>query len=218
MSSDADKESKTEMPTQKRLGETYDEGNFPKAQEIGVVFILIASFAYLSFQGQALAAQVGSFASWIFRHLHEYELTTTSIGYIVPELLKVGIFMVLPFLIVCLVAAIVGGGLQTGFRLTPNVLTLKFDRLNILNGIKNLFEVKQKLVMFAVSFLKFIVIAWVVYGVLMEIQKDEIFHSKVTPEYVALFFFKTFMIIPSFIIICKFSSPFSLTPRISDSN
>ncbi len=191
--SEADKSSKTEQPTAKRLNETYQEGNFPKAQEISVVFILVAGFAYLSLQGHVLATQVASFSAWVLGHLHEFELTPTSVGFLLPEVCKAGLMMIAPFIIVCMIAAILAGGLQTGFRITPNVLTLKFDRVNVMNGLKSFFNVQQKLVAFGISFLKLVVIAWVVWGVLCEIQNDPIFYTAVSVQHILEFMYKTFL-------------------------
>lgn len=191
--SDADKSSKTEHPTGKRLSETYQEGSFPRAPEVNVVFILVAAFGYLSLQGPALAQQVAQFSSWIFAHLHELELTPTSVGFLLPEVCKAALVMILPFLLVCGVAGYLAGGLQTGFRLTPNVLTLKFDRINVVNGIKNMFNFQQRLVAFGISLLKFLVVAWVLWGVICDIQNDPIFYTSVSVQHVLEFMYRTFL-------------------------
>ena len=192
MASDADKSSKTEMPTSKRLFEAYDDGNFAKAPELGVVAILVASFGYLSLQGPALAIQVGEFSKYIFSHLHQFDINPTSAGFLLPELMKAGLFMILPFIAVCCAAAILAGGYQTGFRIANNVLRLDFGRINIVNGLQSLFS-PQKLVNFVISLLKFIVVAWIISGVLMDIRRDPIFYTQVSVQHVMEFIFNTFM-------------------------
>ncbi len=189
---DADKDSKTEQPTAKRLGEAFDEGNFPKAPEIGVVFILAASFAYLSLQAPALAASVSKFATWLFGHLNEFEITPDVAAFLVPELFKIGVSILIPFLVVCCAAAILAGGLQTGFRITGKVLGFKPDKLNPVTGLQRLFST-AKFVEMGISLLKFIVVTWILYGVIVDIRHDPIFYTMVSAQHIVEFIFKTFM-------------------------
>lgn len=190
--SDADKSSRTEQPTAKRLQEQFDEGNFPKAQEIGVVAILVAAFGYLSLQGQNLAIGVGSFSAWILGHLNQFDITPTSAGFLLPELIKAGLGFILPFLLVCALAAILAGGLQTGFKTCNNALKFDFGRVNLVGGFQSLFS-PQKLVTFGISLLKFIVVGWVVWGVIVDIINDPIFYTQVSVAHMAQFIYRTFL-------------------------
>ena len=190
--SDDDKSSKTEQPTAKRLQEAFDDGNFPKAPEISVVFVLIASFTMLSFWAPQMAQQLTSFSSYILGHLSQFDFNIETASYYIPEILKAGMNMVLPFMVVCAVAAVLAGGLQTGFKLTPKMLTFKPDRINVINGFKNLFN-PQKLVHFGIELLKFIVCAWLIVGVVLDIQKDPIFYTPVPVAHIIEFIYRTFL-------------------------
>lgn len=180
------------MPTAKKRFEAFEEGNFAKAPEIAVAFLLVASFGYLSLQGPAIAKQIATLSTWVLGHLDQVDLTVDSASHFLPEILKSGLLIILPFLLVCTVACILAGGLQTGFKLTPKLLEFKLDRINIVNGLKNLVN-PQKLVGFGISLLKFLVVAWVISGVIMDIRRDPIFYTIVSVQHIAEFIFQTFM-------------------------
>jgi flagellar biosynthesis protein FlhB len=192
--SDADKSSKTEMPTGKRLQELFNKGQFPRVPEVGVVFVLIASFSMLSFWAPQMAHQLTSFSSYIFAHLHQFDISVTSISYFLPEILKASFGMILPFIIVCMIAGVLAGGLQTGFKITPEVLGIHFDKLNFINGLQGLFS-PQKFITFGIELLKFIVVAWVIWGVLLDIQRDPIFYTTVPVDHIVAFIYQTFLAI-----------------------
>ena len=191
---------KTEFPTQKKVWEAHQDGNFARAPEISVVFVLIAAFGYLSLQGPALAADVGKYSTWILSHLGKIDFNVDSTSDFLIELLKTSLIFVLPFLLVCAVACILAGGLQTGFELSPRALDWKFDKINIVNGFKSLFST-EKLVNFGISFLKFLVVGWIIWGVICEIQKDPIFYTQVTVQHIVEFIFKSFMAMLSKLIL-----------------
>lgn len=197
---DEDKSSKTEEPTQKRLDELFNKGNLPKAPEIGVVFILIASFGLLAFYGPSIGRHLLMFSQSIWGNLSDFPVTQTSMGYYMPQFCMEGLGMVIPLMLVCFVAAVAGGGLQTGFRIPKEALTLKLDKLNFINGIGRLFSPK-KLVTFVFEFAKFCVVGWVVFGVILDIQKDPIFYTIVPVAHVVQFIYETFLIILAKLII-----------------
>ena len=198
--SDADKSSKTEQPTGKRLQELFNKGSFPRAAEISVVFVLSASFALVAFYGRKIGEQIATFSRWIWGHLGEVDVNMTSMAYYLPEICKSAMTMVMPIIIVCVVAAIMAGGLQTGFKITNETLKFDMGRLNPMSGLQRLFS-PQKLVAFGVELSKFIVIAWVISGVIIDIQKDPIFYTTVPVSHIADFIFETFLAILSKLIL-----------------
>jgi flagellar biosynthetic protein FlhB len=191
---------KTEKPTSKKLQEAYDDGNYAKAPEIGVVFVLIAAFGYLSLQGPEMANQVCQVSKWVLSHLHRIDLNIDSVCDFLLFLLQSCVFFVLPFLLVCCVATIASGGLQTGFRISSNALRWDFGRINIVNGVRMLFST-EKLVNFGISFLKLVVVAWIIWGVICDIQKDPIFYTQVSVQHVVEFIFRTFLAMLSKLIL-----------------
>jgi len=97
-------------------------------------------------------------------------------------------------MLICSIAAIAGGGLQSGFRLPKDVLTIKIEKLNPVQGLGRLFNMK-KLVSFFVELGKFLVVAWVIFGVILDIQKDPIFYTIVPVSHIVGFIYETFLAI-----------------------
>lgn len=190
MANDTDKSSKTEEATPKRMQEAHERGQFAKAQEIGVVFVLAAAFVVLVFGARAQAGQVGWATTSIFNHLHDFTVTRESITHWFPWCLKLVLTLLFPMMLACTVASILAGGLQSGFRLTLKALEPNVDKFNPVNGVKKLFGT-QSLVQFGVDLLKFIAVGGVVYALLVDIYKDPIFHTPVPAAHVGEFIYET---------------------------
>lgn len=183
---ETDQASKTEEPTSKRLSEAHKKGNFAKSPEIGVTFIMMAALATFAFMGKDLAAQIGHIAVTVFAHLHEFPMTQESAVY----WFTTGVFGVTyaigPVLSACFVAAVIAGGLQSGFRLTPEVLNIKFDKLDPVQGVKRLFSA-QSLVQAILDFFKFVAVSFIIWGAVRQLMNDPIFYTPVPVKHVASF-------------------------------
>ena len=91
-----------------------------------------------------------------------------------------------PFLIAGMVGAIVAGGLQSGFRLTPKALKVGFQRLNPVAGTKRLVS-KDTLVKFGIDLLKLGAIGIIMYGAIKKIVNDPIFYATVDFKHIGVF-------------------------------
>jgi len=191
---ESDKDQKTEDPTSKRLNEAFKEGNFAKAPEIQVAFMLAASFFALLFYAGNGARDLGMLASDIFARVGEASITAENASMWMRHLYNSGMAIILPIVIPCTAASILGAGLQTGFKLTPKVLEWKLDRLNPVSGFKNLFS-KTKLREFLIEFLKFAAVLIIILNGIMILLEDPIFHHPVTAIYTLSFIHKLFLVV-----------------------
>lgn len=183
---DTDKDSKTEQPTAKRLNEAQGEGNMPQAQEIGVTFALLAGLLVVMFAGRSIATQVFSISSSLFGNLSSIDLTVDNMSYFFNEVIVMLGRLSAPFLIAATIAAIVAGGLQTKFRLTPKALGVKFSKLNPIKGAKNIMS-KDVLVRFGIDLLKLAAMALILWVAMRKIIKDPIFYAEIDITHVGLF-------------------------------
>jgi len=184
--SDEDKSSKTEEPSGKKLEEAMEKGQFAKAEEIGVMFGLIAGFLAILFIAHKKASELMHFSITIFSQLGVLSITEESVSHWAQIGMGGLLMLIYPLLLLTSVAAIFAGGIQSGFRLTPKVIEFKLDKLNPTNGIKQLIN-KQKLVKFGVDLAKFFALISIVYLFIMEIMEDPIFYAAVPPSYVGNF-------------------------------
>ncbi|MBC2595022.1 flagellar biosynthesis protein FlhB [Ruficoccus amylovorans] len=199
MAGDEDKSSKTEEPTYKRLRDAHEKGNFARAEEIGVVLGLAAAFAVLVLYGKDAAISIRRMAVWMFSHCGEIEITPS----LVVDQAWAGLGymggLLAPLLGAALVAALLAGGLQSGFRPTPKAFGVKFEKLHPVNGLKQKYS-GQALANFAFNLLKLFVVAGVVYEGFERLSHDPIFFTVVEPERIPQFMLSSTLTMLAFLI------------------
>ena len=187
---DTDKDSKTEEATSKRKGEEFKRGNFAQAQEIGVAFSLFSGLLVVLFAGRGMVDTMFNVSAGILGHLNSFDVSRDGISH---ELNSIAIILgrlSAPFLGAGMIAGIVAGGLQSGFKLTPEALSIKWERLNPINGAKNLVS-KDTLVKFGIDLLKLGAIALVMYVAVKKIVADPIFYTPVDFRHIGVFIVDT---------------------------
>lgn len=195
-----DKASKTEEATAKRKEEAFKEGNFAKAEEIQVAFGLVAAFLSVLFVLTGAAQKMGVFGQHMFGNLHSYginiEMATAQARNIGGAIL----YTLAPVFLLGVVAAIVAGGMQSRFGITPKAVEPKPRKINPISGFKQKFG-KQALVKFGVDFLKFVTIAMVVFLGVQKVMRHEIFHTQTEPFQVLHFIWTTTLFIAALLIV-----------------
>lgn len=174
----ADQENKTEQPTEKRLSEARASGQFPRAPDLQTVAILAAAIWAISVMGREISENVASIAVGIFSNLGKMEIRPEAAGPWGMTSLRTLLTLSMPLALVCGVAAILMGGVQTGFSLSPKVLEVKFDRLDPIAGFQRIFSM-QGLVRVGLDSLRLIAVGWVIYGGLQRVMADPIFYTPV---------------------------------------
>ena len=190
MSEFADKDSKTEKPTSKRINDSFRKGTFPQSPEVGIAFTLLAGFAALSSTGTQVFEAVFNISSNILGNLSNYEIRPSGIEYWSTMSYKTMSYLVGPVLIASMVGGILAGGLQSGFKLTPETIKINWGKLNPVSGVKRLVS-KDTLAKFGIDILKLGGVGLVMGGALMNIVNDPIFHSPVDMKHVGMFIVDT---------------------------
>jgi len=190
MSEFADKDSKTEQPTAKRLNESFRKGTFPQSQEVGIAFTLLAGFSALSASGGKVFEVVFNITSKIFGGLGNFEIRPSGIEHWSAMSFKTMALLTGPVLIASMVGGIVAGGLQSGFKLTPETVKLNWGKLNPVSGAKRLVS-KDTFVKFGIDILKLGGVGVVMGGAMVNIVNDPIFHSPVGMKHIGMFIVDT---------------------------
>lgn len=174
----ADDGNKTEEPTLKRLEEAHAEGNFARAPDLQLVAVLAAFLWSLSVMGRGISEEIASVAVGIFAHLGRMEIRPEAVFPWSYEALKTMALVALPLSLACCFAGGLMGAIQSRFRFTPKVLSIKFDRLDPAAGFQRIFSmagmVKVLFEMFRIG-----VVGWIIYGGLQKILLDPIFNTPV---------------------------------------
>jgi flagellar biosynthetic protein FlhB len=153
---------------------------------VQVAFAMVGALVVLLFALPGIAEQIRLLASHMFQNLSRDHLNNKELIARAMDIGVSGLQMIAPMLIICFVAAVLGGGVQTKFRLTTEVLGLKFDRLNFANGLQNIFKIQQ-LMTLPFDLLKFIGIGLALWLAIRRILQDPLFHVPMEPAHLARF-------------------------------
>ncbi len=153
-----DQEQKTEQPTEKHLTEAMERGQFAKSPELQLVFTLAAALAVFSLTAGSAARELASYAVNTFARLGAGHLTLdTAPVELQGVALETGRVLG-PLLLACVLAALLAGGIQSGFQLTPKAFGVHWERLDIVAGLGRLWS-KSTIAHFGIDILKLLAVA-----------------------------------------------------------
>ena len=183
---------KTEEPTSKRMNESLEKGVFPKSQELDTAMILAATLAVVAFAGHDKMNVITVLTTDILGHLHDVRVTQPNAVHLYKEWVQLTFSILAPlFGAVCL-AAILAGGMQTGFHLTFKLMEADGDKLNPAKGFERLFN-KKNFVQFGMDILKIGAMLGILYGLISEVMNDPIFSAPVPITYIGDFLYRIFI-------------------------
>ncbi|QOG12002.1 flagellar biosynthesis protein FlhB [Arcobacter sp. FWKO B] len=136
----ADDQEKTEEPTPKKIEDAKKEGNVSKSMEVSGATILFFGTLFLLFFSGYLFTEIQKMMLYIYSFIGKevdstiyYQMTVT----VVEDIL----YALAPFLILVLFFGIVSNLVQFGFIFTP--IKLKFEKLDPIKGMGNVFSMKK---------------------------------------------------------------------------
>lgn len=183
---DTDNDQKTEQPTEKRLSEAAEKGQFAKSAELTVVFTLTAALAALAFTVRQSANDVAEYSVMMFTNFRLMQVNTDTFPLLLGNVLLTCAKAVLPVLVACAGAAMLAGGLQSGFRISPKAMMPKFEHLNPVEGFMRLFS-KATWVRSGLDLLKLVAIGYALYLGARNLLEDPLFTAPVEAAYLGTF-------------------------------
>jgi flagellar biosynthesis protein FlhB len=185
-----DHDSKTEQPSERHINEAMEQGQFAKAPELQITVLLAAALGVLAFTARSSAQDIAQYAISVF---DRYPVTAVELATI-PGLLGTALLTVgkvlLPMLLSCCGAALLVGGFQSGFQLTPKAFGVKFENLNIATGFSRIFS-KATWVHAGIDVLKLLAIGCALYLGARTLLADPLFTAPVEAAYLAQFLNRT---------------------------
>jgi len=165
--SEADKHSKTEQPTSKKLEEARRKGPPPLSRDMSSTVTLLVSMITLYALGGYMFTSLKENSRALLAGMGEMTLTsTTAYSLLLRQFLSVGGILA-PFLVMVMVAGIVSVVVQGGVSISSERLSLKLDNLNPVNGMKRLVR-KESAVEALKSFLKLLIVGYIAYRILRD--------------------------------------------------
>ena len=184
--SEVDQEQRTEQPTEKRLSEAFERGQFAKSPELQVLILLAAALGVLAFTAQASSRDLADYSVGMFSRFATTTIQRDTVAALLTEVMLTVGKALAPILVACVVAAMVGGGLQSGFRLSSEVFGLKFENLDPMAGFGRVFN-KSALVHGGIDLLKLVAIGFALWVGAKRLVMDPLFSAPIEAAYLGQF-------------------------------
>lgn len=183
---ETDQDQKTEQPTEKRLADAMDRGQFAKSAELSALFPLLAFLGVLGFTLQSAARDVSEYAVAMFTRFAVTPVQRDTVTLQLGELVLTAGRALLSLLLACAGAAFFAGGLQSGFRLSPKAISFNLDRLNPVAGFSRVFS-KATLMRGLIDVLKLVAIGSALWMGARGLLVDPLFSAPVEAAYLGEF-------------------------------
>ena len=168
----------TEKPTDKKLSEAHNKGQFAQAPEIQVVFGLVAAYFVFLFTLDSQSRYMTEMVASLLGNLEKYQIISDLIPHWTGMAFLTMFGLMAPMFLATTIASILAGGLQSHFKATPEVVGFKFEKLNPVSGLQRIFS-KQGIVKLFVESGKCLVVGVLIYGSVTQILADPIFFTPV---------------------------------------
>jgi flagellar biosynthetic protein FlhB len=183
---DIDQDQKTEQPTEKKLSEAFDRGQFARSPELTVLLLLAGFLGVMGLTAKTASREIADYSVAMFTRFGTMHVDLDSVPSQVGEaMLTVG-RVVGPLMLACVGAAVLSGGLQSGFRMSPNAIGFKPENLDPVAGFGKIFN-KAAYVKLVVDALKLTAIAAALYFGARGLMLDPLFSTPVEAAYLGQF-------------------------------
>ena len=135
--------SRTEKPSDKRISKQRQEGNVPKAPELGKAVSLLGGIAILYAWIAPMADNIKRIFRHFLSHSWEFDPSPENVYNLSIELTLEVARMLMPILLTLAFLAFLAQRLQVGKLWTTKVLRPKFQRFNLIKGLKQMLASPQ---------------------------------------------------------------------------
>jgi flagellar biosynthetic protein FlhB len=164
MAEESDDE-KTEEPSQHRIDESRNKGEVAVSRELSSVILLSGSLLTLIISGVFVYEQFTEYIDWIYRLDFKLIYTAEKFGDVISTTAWTLVKCVGPFFVASACLGFLSTFIQIGFLYSPEILEVKLERLNPIQGFQRLFS-KKALVEAVKGVFKFTVIIAITYNVM----------------------------------------------------
>jgi len=147
-SGDNDDNEKTEDPSAYRLEQFRKKGDIAVSQELNHLVLLVSVFAVLAISYEHLIIHMDkSFHFFLEVKTNDFYNSEKRWDIFVNGIMTF-LYCLLPILSTSFLVSLIMGTFQTGFLFAPEILELKWDRINPINGISRLFSIRSLVELF----------------------------------------------------------------------
>jgi flagellar biosynthesis protein FlhB len=162
---------KSEEPTEKRLRESREKGQIARSKELNTLAVTLGGFGALLMFGGSMGNAMLDIMRGNFSLSRDVLMDERSMALWLAASGQIALESIFPFLLMLLVASIIGPISLGGWLFSAEAMAPKFSRMNPLAGLKRMFSV-QALVELLKALAKFVVILLVGVAVLAAWRGD----------------------------------------------
>lgn len=134
---------RTEKATFHRRRKAREDGKVVKSQELNSAAMLLLGFLALYMLGPQLAGQARDMMSYTMANAPSIAVADPTFVTVFGDYFLRFFLIMAPILTIVVVIALVANIAQVGFKITPKSLEPKFEKLDVLKGLKRLFSLKS---------------------------------------------------------------------------
>ncbi len=130
---------KTEEATPRRRQQAKDKGQVARSRELGTMLVLMSSVAAATFLGPGMAREMMMVFERYLRIERNVLFDTMALPVIASQGINDMLSILTPFLIVMVIAAVVGSIMLGGLSFSSQALAFKWEKLDPIKGLKRVF-------------------------------------------------------------------------------
>lgn len=152
---------KTEEPTPHKLQEARKKGQAAKSKDLTAAFMLVVAFYALKASSEMMWVKMVDFMNQTYAIIPE-PFSASVASTLLVEMMMVFGSALLPMFIANMLVALIVESLQTGFLLSFEAIEPDVSKLDMVEGMKKFFSLKQYVELIK-SLLKMFVVIWIIY-------------------------------------------------------
>jgi len=162
---------RTEKATTHRRNKAVEEGSVARSMDVNSVAVLFAGILALQFTAWTLLDTLSRFTIETYRQAAMIEFNVASVVNQTIAVLMYFLPVIAPILLLIMLAGLGANYAQVGFVFAAKALMPKFDKLNPLKGMKNLFSIRS-LAELIKGLFKTLIVGWIGYAVIKKHLPD----------------------------------------------
>ncbi len=165
MADDSDDDEKTEEPSQYKIEESRKQGDVASSKELTSVLLLSGSLLTLIICGMFIYENFNEYLDWLYRQDFQTVYTKERFTDIIQQTMWTLVKCVAPSFGASICLGVLAQFAQIGFLYSPEILNMKFERINPIQGMQRLIS-KKAIVEAIKGIFKISVVIWITYSVM----------------------------------------------------
>ena len=181
-----DQDQKTEQPSEKKLNDARDKGQFAKSHELTVLFPIAAVLGVFTLTVQTVTRDIAEYSTAMFTRFAVTPVELNTVTGQLTEALLTYAQAFAPVTIAVIGAVLFAYGVQSGFRLSPKAAAVKLEALDIVSNFNRTFS-KQAFARAGIDILKLVAIGFALWMGARGLMYDPLFSAPVEVAYLGQF-------------------------------